>query len=269
MYNYYNHFYLDSTTIGETRLINLDDFIESPVIDTIVMLTTTILAVSTILVGIFSLALLFHTKRTNSNVKLAIGERGWAKKSIIYTKTGDNGVSSLYNGSRVDKADIVFEALGDVDELNAAIGVSREYCMRENNGLQDILDDIQSRLFDIGSLVATPRAESSDKKIAQTTLDRDTILGRLENAIDTLDEQLTPLCVFILPSGGLAATSLHMARTICRRAERKVVRLHTERRDVQEVVQYLNRLSDFLFVAARYASKMEGRQETAWKKMKK
>jgi cob(I)alamin adenosyltransferase len=119
-------------------------------------------------------------------------------KSKIYTKTGDKGTSSLYNGSRVPKSDFVFEALGNTDELNAHIGLAREYCLNESNTLDEKLAEIQSRLMDVGSHVATPLKSSASSKIQRTAFAEDHI-QYLENWIDEMDNQLPPLKNFILP----------------------------------------------------------------------
>jgi cob(I)alamin adenosyltransferase len=189
------------------------------------------------------------------------------KKSILYTRTGDKGTSSLYTGERRSKTDPVFEALGHQDELCAAIGIAREHCHTNDNGLNSQLVEIQSRLFDLGAAVATPQNNSNADKIAYTLFDsRHT--SKLEEWIDHLDSQLPPLTTFIVPSGGLSSTHLHLARVICRRAERAVVPLVDEEEVDSEVGRYLNRLSDYLFCAARTAAFREGHEEIEWRKAK-
>ena len=153
----------------------------------------------------------------------------------IYTKTGDKGSSSLYTGERRTKADGVFEALGSVDELNAHLGLAREHFRLQSasspSGTSDDLcqqiDEIQARLLDVGSHIATPRSadEEDAKKIKHTEFDETHVLN-LERWIDAMDENLPPLKNFILPSGGLAASQAHVARTVCRRAERDIVPLY-------------------------------------------
>mmetsp|Transcript_798 Transcript_798/g.1190 ORF Transcript_798/g.1190 Transcript_798/m.1190 type:complete len:263 (-) Transcript_798:79-867(-) len=187
------------------------------------------------------------------------------KKSMIYTRTGDKGTSMLYSGERRSKNDVVFEAMGATDELNGVLGIAREYCIMSNNGLDEPLADIQSRLFDIGAVIATPRSSSSESKISKTPFS-ESHTRDLEQLIDHMDSALPPLTTFILPSGGLSSTHLHLARSICRRAERRVVALVSEGEIELEVQKYLNRLSDFLFSAARYASFKERRPETVWQK---
>ena len=188
------------------------------------------------------------------------------KKSMLYTRTGDQGMSSLYNGERRAKTDPIFDALGEQDELCAAIGIAREYCHISQNGLSPMLIDIQSRLFDLGACVATPRNDkSSPDKIVYTTFSaRHT--EQLEAWIDALDAEMNPLTTFIIPSGGLSSTHLHMARVVCRRAERAVFPLVMLGQIDQEVGRYLNRLSDLLFAAARVAASREGHAEIPWKK---
>eukprot|EP00245_Coleochaete_scutata_P008836 TRINITY_DN2788_c0_g1_i1.p1 TRINITY_DN2788_c0_g1~~TRINITY_DN2788_c0_g1_i1.p1 ORF type:complete len:275 (-),score=61.26 TRINITY_DN2788_c0_g1_i1:272-1096(-) len=188
------------------------------------------------------------------------------RKYKIYTKTGDGGMSSLYTMERRRKDDAVFDALGDVDELNSVLGVAHQFCLQ--SGKVEIctqLEEIQSRLLDVGSAVATPAGSASVHKLNRARFPEGEV-EKLESWIDSLDESLTPLKNFILPSGGLAASFLHMARTICRRAERRVIRLADGDQVEDKVVHYLNRLSDYLFTAARFAAKEENMPETVYKK---
>eukprot|EP00958_Prasinococcus_capsulatus_P011717 scaffold1167_cov418-Prasinococcus_capsulatus_cf.AAC.30 len=190
----------------------------------------------------------------------------------VYTRTGDEGTACLYTGQRRDKDDLVFEALGDADELNSAIGVASQYCSSAGNGISEQLGEIQSRILDVGSAIATPLGEASLFKAKRATFDAEAV-AKLEAWIDEMDDKLDPLTSFILPSGGLASANLHVARTVCRRVERRAVceaagRLCTRRgktvalaRDgkLEDSVRvYLNRLSDYLFTAARFAAKFEG-----------
>ena len=171
------------------------------------------------------------------------GRRAYAMK--VYTRTGDKGESSLYNGERRPKDFQVFEALGDTDELNSMLGAAREFALGVH-GLEDLpeqLEEIQSRLLDVGSAVATPLATSSDAKVARTKFPEASVTA-LEHWIDEMDEELPPLKNFILPSGGKGPAFLHLARTVCRRAERKVVPLVREESVEPVVGRYLNRLSD-------------------------
>lgn len=177
----------------------------------------------------------------------------------IYTRTGDAGSSSLFNGERRHKNDIVFTALGDSDELNAAIGVARAHCELGGSARTELmvpqLAVVQSRLLDLGSAVATPAATSSAARLDRVLFDdggANTAL--LEGWIDELEVALPPLRNFILPGGGVAAASLHVARAICRRSERSVVPLVLAGDCDGAVAKYLNRLSDYLFVAARTAA---------------
>jgi ATP:cob(I)alamin adenosyltransferase len=192
----------------------------------------------------------------------------------VYTKTGDKGTSQLFSGERRPKDDAVFMALGDTDELNAQIGVALTHFQilglepecQPGIAFQGRLEEIQSRLFDVGASVATPRSSSGQTKIHRAAFDPSNVT-LLENWIDEMDTFLEPLRNFILPSGGgLCSCHLHVARAVCRRAERRVVSIGAEDID-PVVVQYMNRLSDFLFVAARFVAHLEGKTETIWKKM--
>ncbi|KAK9818039.1 hypothetical protein WJX72_006084 [[Myrmecia] bisecta] len=184
----------------------------------------------------------------------------------VYTKTGDKGSSSLYNGERRLKDDKVFHALGDVDELNSSLGMAREFAREQQlTAILPQLETIQSRLLDVGSAVATPTDTSSERKLQRVQFDAASTQA-LEDWIDAMDEQLPQLTNFILPSGGKAASSLHTARSICRRAERKVVRLIQDGGTDPNVGIYLNRLSDYLFTAARLAAKEAKQEEVVYKK---
>ncbi len=191
----------------------------------------------------------------------------YGSRSKVYTRTGDKGTSSLYSGERRRKDDPVFEALGDIDELNAAIGLARQHS--HDSGftiLERQLEIIQSRLMDVSAHVATPRQQDvAEAKINRTEVET-VWITTLENWIDDLDKQLTPLVKFILPSGGITATTLHLCRTICRRAERKVVGLALDGAVDDRAVKYLNRLSDFIFTAARFSAKEQGFGETLYLK---
>ena len=185
------------------------------------------------------------------------------KRVRVYTRTGDGGTSSLYNGTRAPKDDARFVALGDVDELNAAVGVARDAAA--SSGLHSLvhqLGEVQSRLLDAGSSIATPPDSSSAAQLARAAFPRGQA-ALLEGWIDEMDDTLPPLRNFILPSGGPAATALHVARTVARRAERAVV---TTPGTEEELRVWLNRLSDYLFVAARWAASQTGGQEVVYKK---
>ncbi|KAL4447398.1 hypothetical protein ABPG75_004617 [Micractinium tetrahymenae] len=181
----------------------------------------------------------------------------------IYTKTGDAGASSLYSGERRPKDDAVFAALGDVDEVNSILGLAREHARSLDPGLAAQLEGIQSRLLDVGSAVATPLPSSSEHKLQRVAFSA-AHTQQLEQWIDEMSSQLPPLTQFILPSGGLAAATLHVARSVCRRAERAVVPLVRCEATDAAVAVYLNRLSDYLFTAARYAALKAGEPETVW-----
>jgi cob(I)alamin adenosyltransferase len=189
------------------------------------------------------------------------------KKSHLYTRTGDKGSSSLYNGERRPKTDGVFETLGHQDELCAVLGIAREYCEASGNGLSDDLAEIQSRLFDLGAAVATPMQTSSSEKKSFTEFPSQFTI-ELENRIDSLDAALPPLTNFRIPSGGMSSTHLNLARAVCRRAERSVVPLVAAEQCDIECGKYLNRLSDYLFAAARTAAHKEGKEEKLWVKSK-
>ena len=189
------------------------------------------------------------------------------KKSGLYTRTGDKGTSSLYNGERRAKTDAVFEALGHQDELCCALGIAREHCAASENGLDGYLVEVQSRLFDLGAAVATPIAGSSEEKRNYTALDPK-LTDQVEEWIDALDATLPPLSNFVIPSGGLSCTHLNLARAVCRRAERAIVPLVRAQQVDAEVGRYLNRLADFLFAASRAAALRENKTEILWKKKK-
>jgi cob(I)alamin adenosyltransferase len=193
----------------------------------------------------------------------------WRRQQVrmkVYTKTGDKGTSQLFSGERRPKDHAVFKALGDTDELNGQIGVAIENLRIANNEyLPPKLEQIQSRLFDLGACVATPLTTASQTKKNRAGRFDEGNVDMLEQWIDEMDAELPPLKVFILPSGGgLASTHLHVARSVCRRAERRVVPLEAAGDVESVVIRYLNRLSDFLFVAARYAAMKEGKEETKW-----
>tara|TARA_B110001452_G_scaffold254022_1_gene245207 strand:+ start:105 stop:815 length:711 start_codon:yes stop_codon:yes gene_type:complete len=207
-------------------------------------------------------------RRLHAHGGIATATRGFK----IYTRTGDKGTSSLFNGERRSKDDLVFAALGDSDELNGAIGLARAHCETSPAGsgvlqLLSQLDTVQSRLLDVGSAVATPASSSSEKQLERVRFgdDGESVLT-LEEWMDEMDQELPPLRNFILPSGGPAASALHLARSICRRTERAVTPLVVAEECEPAVGIYLNRLSDYLFVAARFAALKSGATETAYKK---
>jgi cob(I)alamin adenosyltransferase len=176
----------------------------------------------------------------------------------IYTKTGDAGETSLFDNTRVSKADARVDAYGEVDELNACLGAARAAGLDPE--LSAILEQIQKELFAIGARLADPGHRIAARVTKADLVDAQ--IERLEAAIDRLDAELPPLRRFILPGGGLAGSLLHLARTVCRRAERRIVALPSPVDPV--VVVYLNRLSDLLFVMARTANQRSGLAETEW-----
>ena len=172
----------------------------------------------------------------------------------IYTRTGDAGETSLFGGARVRKDDARIDAYGTIDELNSFLGLVRAGWPSSLDGQ---LHTIQADLFDIGAHLASPgtsRFEGPDP--ARVT--------SLEQSIDAMESDLAPLKVFILPGGTAAAAQLHVARTVCRRAERLVVALGDDDPATIASIRYLNRLSDFLFVAARFANHQQGVADVPW-----
>jgi ATP:cob(I)alamin adenosyltransferase len=175
----------------------------------------------------------------------------------IYTKTGDLGETSLFGGARVRKDDPRIEAYGTVDELNSFIGVARAAWPSSSFDLQ--LHAIQSDLFDIGAHLASP----GTSRFAGPGATR---VAALEQAIDAMESDLAPLKSFILPGGSPAAAQLHVARTVCRRAERLVIALREDDDATRASIVFLNRLSDFLFVAARFANHVHGVADVPWQR---
>ena len=179
----------------------------------------------------------------------------------IYTKTGDAGDTGLFGGGRVPKDDPRVEAYGDVDELNAVIGMAR--ATESLPRVDDVLLPIQRDLFAIGALLATPDREKMAQHLAKARID-DTRIAELERAIDDGESELEPLAAFILPGGSRKAAALHVARTVCRRAERRVVSLQHQTELPPLAIIYLNRLSDLLFTLARLANHRAGSAEVVW-----
>lgn len=179
----------------------------------------------------------------------------------IYTRTGDEGATALFGGGRVDKDHPRVEAYGDVDELNAALGLARSIEMMPR--IDEVLVPVQRDLFAIGALLATPDHEKMKEQLLKARVDEQRI-EELERAIDMCEQELEPLRSFIVPGGTPKAAALHLARTICRRAERRVVHLARDTELPALVVIYLNRLSDLLFMLARVANKRAGAGEVTW-----
>ncbi|XP_061842392.1 corrinoid adenosyltransferase MMAB isoform X2 [Nerophis lumbriciformis] len=178
----------------------------------------------------------------------------------IYTKTGDKGFSSTFTGERRPKEDHIFEALGNTDELSSAIGLAREFCLEKGHAFTHQLDKIQCVLQDVGSNIATPRSSARESHRTRTNFTA-TPIADLEGWIDALTEELPPLTNFILPSGGKSSAALHLARTVCRRAERSVAPIVRSGEADPDVARFLNRLSDYLFTVARYAALKENNKE--------
>jgi cob(I)alamin adenosyltransferase len=179
----------------------------------------------------------------------------------IYTRTGDEGETGLFGGGRVSKAHPRVEAYGDVDELNAAIGLARAIELMPR--IDEVLVPVQRDLFSLGALLATPDRDKMHEQLDKARID-DARIAQLERAIDQCDAELDPLRAFILPGGTPKAAALHVARTVCRRAERRVVELTATVEIPPLVGIYLNRLSDLLFVLARVANRRAGAGEVTW-----
>jgi cob(I)alamin adenosyltransferase len=181
----------------------------------------------------------------------------------IYTRTGDKGTTALATGNRRAKYDLRVEAYGTVDETNACIGLVRLHTASEDAEVDAMLGRIQNDMFDLGADLATPESGEplpyEPLRITQAQVDR------LEREIDALNGELSPLRSFVLPGGSPAAAALHLARTVCRRAERLVVELSDKPDETvsEAAVKYLNRLSDFLFVASRYVNR-KGDGDVLW-----
>lgn len=176
----------------------------------------------------------------------------------IYTKTGDAGETSLFGGSRVSKSDLRIESYGTVDELNSWIGLLRDNL--SDNHMREILKAIQDRLFTIGAMLA---ADPKKPKLKKPDLHEEDV-AMLENEIDRMNEKLELLKVFILPGGHPHVSYTHIARCVCRRAERLVVALGEKEKTEALIIKYLNRLSDFLFVLARWTGGKMNAEEIPW-----
>jgi|TARA_R100000005_G_scaffold96715_1_gene86597 cob(I)alamin adenosyltransferase len=179
------------------------------------------------------------------------------KLTKIYTRGGDKGQTSLGDGERVSKADLRVDAYGDVDETNAIIGLVRLHVKGETDKM---LSRIQNDLFDLGADLCTPEKENPKYpplRIIQQQVDR------LEQEIDQLNSELSPLNSFILPGGSAASSYLHLARTVCRRAERRIIALADSEHVNTAAIAYINRLSDFLFVLGRFLNN-KGAEDVLW-----
>ena len=183
----------------------------------------------------------------------------------IYTKTGDSGTTALFGGTRVPKDHIRIESYGTVDELNSYIGLIRDQEMDPQ--YKEILIEIQDRLFTIGAILATP-PEKEVRKNGELRLQKlgisNSDIELLEKEIDTMDESLPPMTHFVLPGGHTTVSHCHIARCVCRRAERLAVHLDHNEPVNENAIRYLNRLSDYLFVLARKLSHDLSAQEVKW-----
>ena len=189
----------------------------------------------------------------------------------IYTRTGDKGETGLFGGARVPKSHLRVTAYGEIDELNSALGLARAL-FREDPALASVdqgLARVQAECFVIGALLATPAATLGPLAAPFDAGLPAAAPMRLEAEIDGWDKNLKPLKTFILPGGGRAGASLHLARAISRRAERAAVNLSASESVPDGVIMYLNRLSTWLFVAARFVNKETGHAETPWTGLKK
>jgi len=183
----------------------------------------------------------------------------------IYTKTGDSGETSLFGGKRVKKYDLRIESYGTIDELNSHIGLIRDQKIDESSFKN--LIKIQNELFSIGAMLATPqekeKLKSGKNRLQSTIIDEDQI-AFLELEIDIMESTLKPMTSFILPGGYPLVSMCHIARCVCRRAERITVQLNEEQGVNTNILTYLNRLSDYLFVLARKLSMINGAHEIPW-----
>ena len=187
-------------------------------------------------------------------------------KSKVYTRGGDKGQTSLVSGNRVSKGADRIHLYGEVDELNSHLGLIVSELNKEdklNDGVLYI-EEIQSRLFDLGSNLACEKVNAQKYKLPAITLEA---IVEMENKIDLMDGELVPLKNFILPGGHTASAQLHIARTICRRIERNLVRFSEENPDElpENSIQFINRLSDYLFIMARFVNHKMKRSEILWK----
>lgn len=177
----------------------------------------------------------------------------------LYTRTGDDGSTGLFGGDRVRKDDARIEAYGAVDELNASLGLALVAC--ENEHLRETLVPIQSRLFDVGADLATPSGSKHESRVARL---QEAQVAWLEAAIDDIDGRNDEIRSFVMPGGTELAARLHVARGVCRRAERAIVRLAANSEINAVTILFVNRLSDLLFACARFANKSAGVEDVPW-----
>lgn len=181
--------------------------------------------------------------------------------SKIYTKTGDKGTTSLIGGTKVPKSHLRIEAYGTVDELNSYIGLCKDLISDEIS--RNILQETQDRLFTIGSSLACDPVKEPKMKIPDL---KETDISLLEKEMDRMNEAIPPMKNFVLPGGHATVSHLHIARCVCRRAERCAVRLELETLEIDPLIlKYMNRLGDYLFVLSRYTSHLLNATEIAWK----
>jgi cob(I)alamin adenosyltransferase len=183
------------------------------------------------------------------------------KKSGIYTKTGDAGMTSLVGGVRVSKLHPRLEAYGTIDELNSEIGLLITYV--DDAQEVELLTEVQRKLFTVGSYLAT---DQTQRELREQSKMHPEDVQQLEAAIDRVDAELPPLRLFVLPGGTRAASVCHVCRTVCRRAERRIIALAEECEVEPNITAYVNRLSDYLFVLARKLNIQAGQDEIIWKK---
>ncbi|MDE5905962.1 cob(I)yrinic acid a,c-diamide adenosyltransferase [Muribaculaceae bacterium Isolate-039 (Harlan)] len=189
------------------------------------------------------------------------------KKSLLYTRTGDAGMTSLVGGKRVAKNSPRVNAYGTLDELNAHIGLVQAHCAQLDNFVTATLLSINNTLFNLGAYLATPPAPApaDDSELPQSLRVIPDRIAELEQQIDTLDGSVPEQRTFILPGGSIGAAHAHVARTVCRRAEREILNLADTGEAVAPIVlTYINRLSDYLFILARYINHFTGTPDIPW-----
>ncbi|MEO6197034.1 MAG: cob(I)yrinic acid a,c-diamide adenosyltransferase [Dehalococcoidia bacterium] len=187
-----------------------------------------------------------------------------SQKSRLYTRSGDAGMTSLFGGGRISKDDPRVEAYGAIDELNSVLGVAVSFI--DDEKFKDELAGIQNELFNVGSELASETAGDKAAEFGRMFMDADGKIAALEGLTDELDAAAPTLQTFILPGGSRGGAFLHLGRTVCRRAERRVVALARTEEVNPDIPRYLNRLSDLLFAMARMSNASEGHPETPWRK---
>lgn len=183
------------------------------------------------------------------------------KKAAVYTRTGDLGTTGLVGGTRIRKSDPRIELYGEVDELNSFIGLGISFLDKTQDKI--FLHEIQSALFDLGSNLACEKEKRDQFKLPQV---KDSFILKLEKEIDTMDAALAPLHTFILPGGSAEASSFHVCRTVCRRVERQMVEFEEQHAGEipEKALRFMNRLSDYFFVLARYVNQNKKIEEINW-----